>query len=1352
MYYFLCPTHHAVVAESTEWGLKSRCLELSFWSELLHPKPSLARMHSLSESMSTAILRAQTCFERLLTMRPDSIETMQSYAVFLLEVKRESVAADKLFDRADEALRTRGELVSGGTTFRHAGGTQGDANPVDKVLPEAQVTAFDRVYNTDASENPRQAVSHSARARSVQHATHAESHSRAFPPMGAHSVPGVAQGSNAAHPFTPAHDPLMLGAYVRPADDACMIEPSEEQQLEGRQRRRSSLGAIPAVAAHPSIRFTSTLPVGPSRRSSNGSSVGGPPFSASHRVATSDTAPLQHDDRGSIASVADSKLRQAAHPHATDQKSELTSEFLSSKTPSPYAPLAPVPTRPAAVTADSAAGVAGAIHAKKQRAIAAVHTYAAIVGRRRRSSATDAAAISVAAAAAAAIATSQATISAASIVKRPRQVRPAGAPRLNRRGSGSSGNSSSTDEDHALPSERGSRSVGLSLVPPLSRHRLAALERSELGMSSRELTALETEREGRVAAVAHVSRQAGAARRMEFVIEANAQALRDAIKARARLTEPPLVVLQRTMGLLFVLAAVLHIILVALACAAMVRLQSTTVLLQAAAQRQLHLEAMLHFTQQLVLVNGAILQGGDSSAAASVSHLLSEAAGFDKAHRELLQEAGSGIAALREEAAFYAAPTLAVAVLGSAPGATPGVLSPVTTLESFSDFGIAFASAATSLVKGSSTANATASNPHVWYLLTNGPGVARLACSASSALLRKRADAQTETLALVNMAVTATAVLLFAALALAAILPIVIAVTRTAERCFAIFLRLPQSLLHDMQTECAAQVAELRALFEDHESFLALAGPVDAGLLAAASESRRQALDDAPEVTGADVADDKAAPARNTARGAVGRSGQWKRRGASLLTPVLEGDQAAGQGYEDVDDNATGDETPQRPFKLSLPPGGTASPVPRVLKQSSSEAPWAVQVKDENAPAARGSGDHREAMRRTFSRVRRPASSIQLHRELLAQIGEALSPPPLTRQGTFFGAVGSTVFGIIGSTTVGSVVSARDRGSVPVRGSSDARASIADSAAAAPNATGHQRSLLPQRRFQASCGQAARILLRFYWPFVLFAAYFLALYGFTGSTSSALATQLGFVTRLSQLQAALPAPDLLVQATLTEGACLTTTVQFTTDAIAAAVQPGGGSWAGSGCSPAALQSATAEVDGLLAGITSLANSFAYGTPQGGAASSAIQTSAASQAVLLQSACVAEQPGCATFSGGVVASGAIAALVAYTTLLREALQIQVKGVAAAGVAGRACPSPPDFASPSSSSRVLVADALAHVYMPPAFARLQASFLGTLTGDVAYYTIVVAGAAGRGRAVRAHGCHRRQHLPFPRPLQS
>jgi len=45
-------------------------------------------------------------------MRPDSVEAMQSYAVFLLEVKREIVLAEKLFTRATEVLRNRGEIAT----------------------------------------------------------------------------------------------------------------------------------------------------------------------------------------------------------------------------------------------------------------------------------------------------------------------------------------------------------------------------------------------------------------------------------------------------------------------------------------------------------------------------------------------------------------------------------------------------------------------------------------------------------------------------------------------------------------------------------------------------------------------------------------------------------------------------------------------------------------------------------------------------------------------------------------------------------------------------------------------------------------------------------------------------------------------------------------------------------------------------------------------------------------------------------------------------------------------------------------------------------------------------------------
>jgi len=92
------------MAEAIDSGMVARNRELEFWSELRQPAPSLPSLHRCSEEMSTAINRASGAFAKLLALRPDSVEVLQTYAVFLLEVKRETALANKYFDKSDDIL------------------------------------------------------------------------------------------------------------------------------------------------------------------------------------------------------------------------------------------------------------------------------------------------------------------------------------------------------------------------------------------------------------------------------------------------------------------------------------------------------------------------------------------------------------------------------------------------------------------------------------------------------------------------------------------------------------------------------------------------------------------------------------------------------------------------------------------------------------------------------------------------------------------------------------------------------------------------------------------------------------------------------------------------------------------------------------------------------------------------------------------------------------------------------------------------------------------------------------------------------------------------------------------------
>lgn len=96
-----------LIGESGDASKAARTNELAFWGELRRPSPDLAKLHTLAEAMSNAISKATSAFEKLLSMQPDAVEVLQQYAVFLLEVKREVLAANKYFDQADELIAQR---------------------------------------------------------------------------------------------------------------------------------------------------------------------------------------------------------------------------------------------------------------------------------------------------------------------------------------------------------------------------------------------------------------------------------------------------------------------------------------------------------------------------------------------------------------------------------------------------------------------------------------------------------------------------------------------------------------------------------------------------------------------------------------------------------------------------------------------------------------------------------------------------------------------------------------------------------------------------------------------------------------------------------------------------------------------------------------------------------------------------------------------------------------------------------------------------------------------------------------------------------------------------------------------
>jgi hypothetical protein len=850
--------YEKLVAESTEWSLKSRCIELSFWSELRKPEPSLSNLHRLSARMSQAIVRAQSSYERLLTMRPDSLEAIQSFAVFLLEVKRDAASADRYFDRADELSHARQE---NGGAFETAG--MASHQPVTRAVSEASVerdlrgnvrgshhdsstgthptlddaavpTDSDHVYVTDDGAATVVSVDGGGRKRFLQ-----RNHGHRSHPV--QSVQSMADSEASAatsashHPHTPWHDPLIIPPSPRSTVAASApqdLSLDEAQIAEGRQRRRSSLvGRPPPLPpGDPAANPTSFGVFGTTHSAASTSAGISPPF---HRPPVNATVPAKAVGIGGLPPMAASTALAARTLSGDVTLSFMTRTATGDSVVSGNAPKMS-PNSKELLAASSEGGSApdvkpSGLLARKARAIMAINRYAAAARKRRRSvAATDQQKPAVVSRAAG---SSLVTSGPAVFQRDPGDT---SAPYIVHR-VGSEAHSPRTDALRLSSIQNGSGDDGL-VARDTQRN---DLERSELGMSARELAALEKDRGERVALATQRARWAEGRMRQAGAVEAAASSLRAAINSQEAVMEPQLLLLGRALLAFFVAAALLNIIMVSILSVQVNAVKSTTALVRLSSQRQLYVESVLHRTQQLVLLNAAIIEpfieGSMNLTSVTVADQLAlDAAKLDGVHQQLLSEVQAG-AALAEEVALYADSVLAVRYLGtSVSGGANWV--PQTKLVSFGDLGLEMASTATTLVGSTVPHEYSASHPDVWYILDNGPGVIRSACNASTALLVLRAEAQAAKVSQINFAVTATGVLVFSLLLLLCVFPIILVVKRKSDHVFAIFLHLPDALVRDMQMGCAAQVAEIRSLFDDHETFSLIAGHVDSSLLSAAAQ------------------------------------------------------------------------------------------------------------------------------------------------------------------------------------------------------------------------------------------------------------------------------------------------------------------------------------------------------------------------------------------------------------------------------------------------------------------------------------------------------------------------------------
>ncbi len=63
-----------------------RCVQMEFWQELTHSKPSLSVLDSLGLEYERSVMGAEESFVTMLQLSAKSVASLRSYAQFLLEV------------------------------------------------------------------------------------------------------------------------------------------------------------------------------------------------------------------------------------------------------------------------------------------------------------------------------------------------------------------------------------------------------------------------------------------------------------------------------------------------------------------------------------------------------------------------------------------------------------------------------------------------------------------------------------------------------------------------------------------------------------------------------------------------------------------------------------------------------------------------------------------------------------------------------------------------------------------------------------------------------------------------------------------------------------------------------------------------------------------------------------------------------------------------------------------------------------------------------------------------------------------------------------------------------------------
>lgn len=89
-------------ARIDEATLRARQQQAAFWAELHTLSPSLTKLDDLGSLFNQSVREAETGFEEVLKINPNSTVMLRKYAVFLEEVMNDRLKANRMATMADE--------------------------------------------------------------------------------------------------------------------------------------------------------------------------------------------------------------------------------------------------------------------------------------------------------------------------------------------------------------------------------------------------------------------------------------------------------------------------------------------------------------------------------------------------------------------------------------------------------------------------------------------------------------------------------------------------------------------------------------------------------------------------------------------------------------------------------------------------------------------------------------------------------------------------------------------------------------------------------------------------------------------------------------------------------------------------------------------------------------------------------------------------------------------------------------------------------------------------------------------------------------------------------------------------